>query len=280
MSPKVTSTALATVFALTAMPLFAQTAATETPAADPAAVAAEAAQTAGEAGEAAVTDAANAAADAANAAASDAAAAAADAASAAVDAAAETQPAADAAGSGEPQVGAYYVRATHGDWSLRCIKTEEGLDPCELYQLLKDGQGNSVAEITLIPLENGSKAAAGATIVTPLETDLVRGIGMKVDSGAAKAYPFNFCSPVGCVSRLGLTADELAGLKRGNAATVMVMPYGAPDGEPVDLKMSLAGFTAGFGDLETIVADLRKAAEAAAAAAPAEAAPAEAAPAE
>lgn len=246
MSPKITSTALAAILVLGAAPLMAQTA-TEAPApAEPAEAAPPAAPAEAPAPAAAQTPAA---------------------------------PAEAAAATGEPQVGAYYVAESFDAWQLRCIKTENDADPCELYQLMRDGQGNSVAEITLIPLANGGQAAAGATIVSPLETDLQQGIQLKVNSGAAKAYPFNFCAPVGCVSRVGLTADELANLKRGNSATVSLLPYGAPSEAVVNLNLSLKGFTAGYGALETSVSELRAKSEAAANAAPAAEAPATEAPA-
>ncbi|MFV0294439.1 MAG: invasion associated locus B family protein [Paracoccus sp. (in: a-proteobacteria)] len=256
MSPKFTSTALMAIFVLGATPLLAQTAA---PAAD------AAVQTSAES-----TQTAPAAADAPAATATPATGEATEGAEPAAATPEDSTTAESTATSGEPQPGAYYVRESHGDWTLRCIKTNEGADPCELYQLLKDSEGNSVAEITLIPLESGGKAAAGATIVTPLETDLTQGVGMKIDSGAVKAYPFNFCAPVGCVSRVGLTGDELGNLKRGNAATIAVLPYGGTEEQVVNLNMSLAGFTAGYSALETAVAELRQAAEAAGASAPAE----------
>lgn len=179
----------------------------------------------------------------------------------AAEAPATDEPAAEEATASEPtdpadlQPGAYYVRSTHSDWTIRCIKADEGQpDPCELYQLLKDDQGNSVAEVTMIPLNQG-EAAAGATIVAPLETDLVRGLGLKVDSAAQRGFPFNFCAPVGCVSRMGFDDSGLAGLKRGNVATVSLLPFGADPENPVELPMSLSGFTAAFDELEGIVAE-------------------------
>lgn len=146
------------------------------------------------------------------------------------------------------QVGGYYVDSMHGAWTLRCLKAPEGSDPCELYQLMKDAQGNSVSEISLIPLDG--QAAAGATIVAPLETDLIAGIGLKVDAGKQLAYPFNFCAPIGCVSRVGLSQAELDAMKRGNKATVSLLPFGAPRTSKVDLDLSLSGFTAGFDALK------------------------------
>ncbi|WP_103173199.1 invasion associated locus B family protein [Paracoccus sp. SY] len=176
--------------------------------------------------------------------------------------AAETAPAANA----EPQVGQYYVKETHQDWTTRCLKAEQGKDPCELYQLLKDGDGNSVAEMTMIPLRN-SEVAAGATLVAPLETDLVQGLGFAVGTAEPRGYPFNFCAPVGCVSRMGFTQAELDGMKRGANATVTLLPFGADRENPVRLTLSLSGFTAAFDALSAY-------AEAPAAEAPAEEAPA------
>lgn len=154
---------------------------------------------------------------------------------------ADGQPAqAPADGVGQP-----YVAATHGDWEQKCIKTADGKDPCQIYQLLKDAEGNSVAEVSMFALPAGQEAAAGATIIVPLETLLTAQLTIKVDSGAAKRYPFTWCSPIGCVARVGFTAAEVAGFKKGNKATLTIVPVVAPD-QKVDLDMSLSGFTAGY----------------------------------
>ncbi|MFC3169133.1 invasion associated locus B family protein [Paracoccus fontiphilus] len=187
---------------------------------------------------------------------------------------AEGAPAAEAANA-EPQAGQYYVKATNNDWTTRCLKAEQGKDPCELYQLLKDGEGNSVAEMTLIPLKNSKDVAAGATLVAPLETDLIQGLGFAVGTGEARGYPFSFCAPVGCVSRLGFTQAELDTLKRGNEATLTLLPFGGDRENPVQLKLSLAGFTAAFDALSTYADEPAPATDAAPAAeAPAAEAPA------
>jgi invasion protein IalB len=167
----------------------------------------------------------------------------------------EAAPAADAApatGSdlsmGKPAIPAQpqpYIKSTHGDWELRCIRASDGSDPCELYQLLKDSKGNSVAEITLLALPDGQQAAAGATIIVPLETLLTKEMTIAIDSSPAKHYPFTFCAAVGCFARIGLTADEIATMKKGNKATVSVVPVLAPD-QLVSVDISLKGFTDAF----------------------------------
>lgn len=163
----------------------------------------------------------------------------------------------------ESEVGQYYLRESHGDWSVRCLKAREGaVDPCELYQLMRDGEGNPVAEITMIPLLSGD-AAAGATLIAPLETDLLRGLGFGVDNGEQRGYPFAVCNQIGCVSRIGFTADELAALKRGRQAKVTLLPYGADPQRPIDLSLSLTGFTAAFDSLSATAREAQQNAAAA-----------------
>lgn len=146
-------------------------------------------------------------------------------------------------------VAAYYNRESHGDWQLRCLRTPDGQDPCELYQLLRDDNQGPVAEISVIPFEG--QAAAIMNFVAPLETDLEMGMGFKVDTAEGRRYPFLVCAPIGCVARIGMSEAELGALKRGNQATVTLLPFGGdPEKNAVNLPVSLKGFTAGFDALQ------------------------------
>ncbi len=151
----------------------------------------------------------------------------------------------DPAAEGEPQAGQPYDREVFGEWSLRCLRTEDGPEPCQLYQLLLDAEGNAVAEISMFPLPEGQQAVAGATIVAPLMTLLTENLTLSVDGTAAREYPFTFCNAGGCVARVGFTAEEIAQFKSGNSAQLSIVPAVAPD-QTVDLTISLSGFTAGF----------------------------------
>jgi invasion protein IalB len=172
------------------------------------------------------------------------------------------------AGSGED---ATYAAATFNAWEQRCIRSDNGADPCQMYQLLKDKDGTSVAEFTMFGLPEGNEAAAGATFVAPLETLLTSGVTLQIDGGTPKAYPFQFCAPVGCVVRLGFTAEEVEAMKRGNEIKALIVPFVAQDAR-VDLVISLDGFTKAFDAVNEANA---KADAARAAATPAEDAPAE-----
>lgn len=149
---------------------------------------------------------------------------------------------------GEVQVGQTYLREEHGDWDLRCVKTADGNDPCQLYQLLRDAGGNSVAEFNIFPLPEGGQAVAGANVITPLETLLTANLRLAIDGGQAKVYPYSFCSRIGCFARIGLTADEIASFRKGASARVTIVPAASPD-ETVELALSLSGFTAGYNAL-------------------------------
>jgi len=141
--------------------------------------------------------------------------------------------------------GSAYTAATFDRWEQRCMRAADGSDPCQLYQLLKDGEGNSVAEVSLFALPPGQPAVAGATIVAPLETLLTEQLTISVDGAQPKRYPFTFCAQIGCVARVGFTQAEVDGFRKGSKATIIIVPAGAPD-QPVNLDLSLKGFTAGF----------------------------------
>ena len=154
------------------------------------------------------------------------------------------------------EVGQTYLAGNFEAWEQRCVKTEDGSDPCQLYQLLKDQTGGPVAEIALFDLPAGSsQAAAGATVIVPLGTLLTANMQITIDGGKAKIYPFTMCESVGCVSRIGLTAAEVDQFRKGATAVMTIVPAFAPD-QRVALNISLKGFTAGFKAVSEANADV------------------------
>lgn len=144
-----------------------------------------------------------------------------------------------------PQVGQTYIKEESGDWTIRCVKRADDSDPCEMFQMLTDEQGTPIAEFALFRLATGGQAAAGATVIAPLETSLQNQLMIQVDNNPARRYPFAFCNQVGCYARIGLTDADVASYKAGNAAKITIVPMVAPD-QNIDVTLSLSGFTAGF----------------------------------
>jgi invasion protein IalB len=138
------------------------------------------------------------------------------------------------------------VKATHGDWQVRCAP--EG-DDCFIYQLALDEEQNPVAEFSMLKLPAGGEAAAGATVVTPLGTLLTAGLVLQTDGGEQRQYPFAWCSQVGCFSRFGLATESVDAMKRGSTTQMTLVSVAAPD-RPLTLNLSLTGFTAAYDSLE------------------------------
>lgn len=100
-------------------------------------------------------------------------------------------------------------------------------------------------------IDNGGQAAAGATVLVPLETLLTAQLTIAVDNAPGKRYNFVFCNPLGCASQIGLTNEDIEAFKRGSKATVSIVPAPAPD-QVVALTMSLSGFTAGYDAVDVV----------------------------
>ncbi|MDA7424370.1 invasion associated locus B family protein [Thalassococcus lentus] len=140
-----------------------------------------------------------------------------------------------------------YIKETFGDWALQCLRVPEGQgeDVCQMYQLLKDANGASVAEASIFKLENGGRAVAGGTFVVPLETLLTAKLSVSVDGSKARTYDYSFCAAIGCYARVGFIAEDINRFKAGAVAKVTLVPALAPD-QKVTVDMSLTGFTAAF----------------------------------
>lgn len=156
------------------------------------------------------------------------------------------EPVAEAGAAAAPgQPDGTYIKEVVGDWQIQCLTNENGDDPCQMYQLLKDAQGNNVAEVSIFKVAGSGQVKAGATFIVPLETLLTQKLTMAVDGGQAKRFDYSFCNPVGCYARVGFLQEDINRFKRGNAAKITIVPALAPD-QKVQVDMSLTGFTAGY----------------------------------
>lgn len=138
-----------------------------------------------------------------------------------------------------------YIKATYGDWQMKCFRTGTEEDLCQMYQLLTEEAGNPVAEFSLYRLPKSAPVVAGATIAVPLGTLLNEEIKIAIDGGKAKSYAYSFCTMGGCFARIGLAQADVDALKRGVKATLEIVPAQAPD-QKVKISVSLNGFTAAF----------------------------------
>lgn len=132
-----------------------------------------------------------------------------------------------------------------GDWEIGCVA---GTSNCEMQQVALDAAGNPVVLVRVVKLPEAQEAEALAIFNTPLGTLLPTGLGFQIDAGEAGTLPFEWCVQEGCIVRLGLRGEEVAAMKRGSAVKLRVASIADPD-QPVDLTLSLTGFTAGYDSL-------------------------------
>lgn len=145
-----------------------------------------------------------------------------------------------------PVIGQGYAREQMGDWQVQCVKQEDPeTEPCQMYQLLRGAEGNPVAEVIIEKIPGDGQVAAGATIAVPHGTALAKDLRIAVDGAKGKVYRYAFCDQNSCFARIGLLEADVNAFKKGNAATVVIFPFEAPD-TPVELTLSLSGFTAAF----------------------------------
>jgi len=159
---------------------------------------------------------------------------------------AQTAPVAATPAPGQP-----YLVGEHRDWQVICTRLEaEGPEICEMYQLLNETGGQPIAEISIAALPPEGDIVAGATITTPLETFLPAGVGFRTaaNSETMRVEEFRVCTAIGCVVRMGLARDEIEAMQRGSEAFLTIVPFVAID-QPVDIRISLLGFTAALADV-------------------------------
>ncbi|NOX74878.1 MAG: invasion associated locus B family protein [Alphaproteobacteria bacterium] len=148
----------------------------------------------------------------------------------------------------EVQPGQTYAKEVFGDWELLCVKTAEGPEPCEIGQLILDGNSNPIADVRIFPLPPGNAAIAGATFINPLGVALASGMIFGVDDKETKQYPYQFCTSVGCIARVGFTPLELQALRKGENGKMTFRMMNSGD-QQVTVNVSLKGFATGYAEL-------------------------------
>lgn len=138
------------------------------------------------------------------------------------------------------------VKATHGDWEIRCAAAQGDL--CVMTQIGKTADGKTVLEVRIRKLDgvksqDGKNIPAAIQITTPLGTVLRAGINVVIDGAEPRTGVFEVCVPSGCVVRDVMSEEFLARLKAGNTAK---MTFGVVQQGQLNVSISLKGFTKAF----------------------------------
>jgi invasion protein IalB len=139
------------------------------------------------------------------------------------------------------------VRATHGDWQIRCdtppgARTEQ----CALVQNVAAEDRPNVA-LTIIALRTADGRARLLRILAPLGVLLPSGLGLKIDQADVGRAGFVRCLPSGCVAEVIMDDALVTQLSAGETATFII--FQTPE-EGIGVPVSLKGFKDGFAALQ------------------------------
>ncbi|MBD8878021.1 invasion associated locus B family protein [Roseibium polysiphoniae] len=138
------------------------------------------------------------------------------------------------------------VKATHGDWQMRC-DTPPGAsgEQCALIQNVTAEDRENVG-LSVIVLKTADKQARILRVLAPLGVLLPSGLGLRVDDADIGRAGFVRCLPNGCIAEVILEDTLINQLKSGGQATFII--FQTPE-EGIGIPISLNGFSAGFDSL-------------------------------
>ncbi|UYF98826.1 invasion associated locus B family protein [Halomonas sp. GD1P12] len=126
------------------------------------------------------------------------------------------------------------------DWEVRCPAGNTGQQSCTMNQIVNNPDSNEPLMRAMVGYPPQAQGMAVMAFVMPLGVNLAPGMQLQVDSNEPVGFPYQFCQEQGCRADLPLEASLLQQLRGGSTATVSAI---APDGQRLDLNLSLMGFT-------------------------------------
>jgi invasion protein IalB len=138
------------------------------------------------------------------------------------------------------------VKATHGEWQVRCEPAAAGREQCALVQnVVTEDKGNLGLVVIVVRTADGNGWLL--RVVAPLNILLPAGLGLKIDRTDIGRAGFVRCLVSGCIAEVVMDAQLLAQFRSGATATFVVFP--TPE-EGVGIPVPLAGFSAGLAALQ------------------------------
>lgn len=134
------------------------------------------------------------------------------------------------------------------DWNLRCGRSEQGPEVCEIWQLRTDSEGRTIMAVAVGTAPGTANPVL--LIILPLGISLPPGVTLAVDGGAETPLQVERCERQGCRIEMLVEPDLLNRLKNGREAKVFFEALD-PEGQMqrLGVPISLLGFTAALNEL-------------------------------
>jgi invasion protein IalB len=134
------------------------------------------------------------------------------------------------------------------DWILRCGRSEQGPEVCEMQQQQTDSEGRTIMAVAVGTVPGRSDI--GLLIMLPLRMLLPPGVTLQIDGGAEAKLEVEYCERRGCRIETLMEPELLNRLKAGREAKVFFDVLD-PEGQVrrLGVPISLLGFTAALSEL-------------------------------
>ncbi|WP_275287852.1 invasion associated locus B family protein [Halomonas elongata] len=124
------------------------------------------------------------------------------------------------------------------DWQVICPQ-DASQGPCTMNQVITNTENDQ--PMMRVVIANPPQADSPVmTFLLPLGVRLAPGLQLSVDNGEPVQFPYQVCQQQGCRADVPLQSSLLQSLRGGTSATLSLI---APDGQRMDLNISLMGFT-------------------------------------
>lgn len=157
----------------------------------------------------------------------------------------QAQAAPQSAPQSAPQGGGNVETQRFQDWEVQCPTGAGPQQPCTMNQVVNTPDGS---EPIMRAMVGYPPRADGAVLVflLPLGVRLAPGMQLQVDNNEPVGFPYQICLEQGCRANLPLEPAMLNSLRGGSTATVSAI---GPDGQRLDMNLSLMGFTAASNEI-------------------------------
>jgi invasion protein IalB len=136
--------------------------------------------------------------------------------------------------------GASSLTETHGDWTVRCqvvTQSETAERICTMGQRQTNAQGQQVLAIELLLSPDGMEGS----VILPFGLAVSQAVSLTIDEGEPIQSVFSTCLPAGCVVPIAVSSETLSAMRGGSTLVIAAQNL---DGQTLELRVSLAGFTA------------------------------------
>ena len=139
------------------------------------------------------------------------------------------------------------VKASHGDWQIRC-DTPPGAqgEQCALVQSVTAEDRPNVG-LSIIVLKTADNKSRLLRVLAPLGVLLPAGLGLRIDDAEIGRAGFVRCLPDGCVAEVVLDDALIGKLRTGKNAVFII--FQTPE-EGIGVPVSLNGFGPGYDGLK------------------------------